>query len=344
MAHVETMLRRHAYPYFGDRPMASILPGEIQAWVRKLGDGDESIDRRGLAPSTVGVLHGVVSGVFKSAVRDRMIMANPCEGTRLPRVERVRVLPPRTDQVEALRNAMPEELQALIVLAAGTGMRQGEMLGLTVDRIDFDRRELHVDRQLITDSWTRTRFGPPKTRASNRTIPLPQVVVDARADHVVTFPPGPAGLVFTLDREPITRQSFGHVWRPAARAADIPHGQGVHLLRHYYASLLIRYGESIKTVQARLGHATAAETLDTYSHLWPDSADRTREAIDAAFGNHVTPTAPPPDPTIPSSSDPAPPEIEAQPDESLRRSQERHRAHQQRPWGNGRPNSPGPAR
>ena len=57
-----------------------------------------------------------------------------------------------------------------------------------------------------------------------------------------------------------------------------------HALRHHYASLLIRFGESVKTVQARLGHASAAETLDTYSHLWPDSDDRTREAVDSALG------------------------------------------------------------
>jgi integrase len=58
----------------------------------------------------------------------------------------------------------------------------------------------------------------------------------------------------------------------------------MHALRHYDASLLIRYGESVKTVQVRLGHASAAETLDTYSHLWPDSDDRTRAAIDSVLG------------------------------------------------------------
>jgi Phage integrase family len=62
---------------------------------------------------------------------------------------------------------------------------------------------------------------------------------------------------------------------------DVPAATGMHDLRHYYASLLIRHGESVKTVQRRLGHATAAETPDTYSHLWPDSDDRTREAVDA---------------------------------------------------------------
>jgi len=62
------------------------------------------------------------------------------------------------------------------------------------------------------------------------------------------------------------------MWRPAVAAVDAaPAGTGMHDLRHFYASLLIRHGESVKVVQARLGHATAAETLDTYSHLWPDS-------------------------------------------------------------------------
>ncbi len=73
------------------------------------------------------------------------------------------------------------------------------------------------------------------------------------------------------------------MWRPATKRAGLD-GVVFHELRHYYASLLIRHGESVKVVQARLGHATAAETLDTYSHLWPDSEDRTREAIDGVLG------------------------------------------------------------
>jgi integrase len=55
-------------------------------------------------------------------------------------------------------------------------------------------------------------------------------------------------------------------------------------LRHYYASLLIRHNESVKVVQARLGHASAAETLDTYSDRWPASEDRTRLAVDEVLG------------------------------------------------------------
>lgn len=274
-AHIETTLRRHAYPTLGDRPLSSILPSDIQAWVKGLE----------LAPATVGVAHGIVSTIMKAAIRDRRIVANPCDGSKLPKVERKQVVPLTTEQVAALREALPPQLQALVTLAAGTGMRQGECFGLTVDRVRFLERTAVVDRQMVTLQGKPPEFGPPKTQASNRTIPLPKVVVDALAAHLKAFPAAADGLVFTLAGKPMTRQAFGHKWRPAVATAGLPTGTGFHALRHYYASLLIRHGESVKTVQARLGHASAVETLDTYSHLWPDSDDRTRDAIDSVLGS-----------------------------------------------------------
>lgn len=288
-AHVETMLRRHAYPTFGDRPLSAILPSDVQAWVKGLK----------LAPATVGVVHGIVSTIFKSAIRDRRVVGNPCDGTKLPRVEQKKVVPLTTEQVFAVEAAMPAELRALVTLAAGTGMRQGECFGLTVDRLRFLERIVTVDRQLVTVPGHGSKLGPPKTKASNRTIPMPQVVVDALAAHLAEFPTvtvagltktddgsdgEPVELVFTGDGRPLTRSWFGHRWRAAAAEAKLPAGTGFHQLRHFYASLLIRHGESVKVVQSRLGHASAAETLDTYSHLWPDSDDRTRDAIDSVLG------------------------------------------------------------
>ena len=109
-------------------------------------------------------------------------------------------------------------------------------------------------------------------------LPHGEVVVDALAAHSAAFPTD--DLVFLDERgQPIRRSQFGHLWRAAVEAAGAPNG-----LRHYYASLLIRHGESVKVVQAQLGHATAAETLDTYSHLWPDSDDRTWVAVDSVLG------------------------------------------------------------
>lgn len=87
-AHFETMLRRHAYPTFGDRPLTSIRPSEIQLWVRKLSAV--------LVPATVKVVHGIVASIF-TAIRDRRLIESPSVGTRLPKVEPNRVEPMATD-------------------------------------------------------------------------------------------------------------------------------------------------------------------------------------------------------------------------------------------------------
>jgi integrase len=117
-------------------------------------------------------------------------------------------------------------------------------------------------------------------------VPLPQVVVDALAPTSLAWPADEC--VFTTElAAPIRRTAFSErVWRPAVKRAGLG-GVTLHALRHFYASLLIRHGESVKTGQARLGHASAAETLDTYSHPWPDSDDRTRAAVDSVLGRTV---------------------------------------------------------
>jgi integrase len=274
--YIERQLRRHAYPILGDRPVSSIMPSDVQVWTKRLAEQ--------LAPSTVGVVHGIVSGIFRTAVRNRVIASNPCDDTKLPKVDKPQIQPLPTDVVHRLADAIPDRYRALVILAAGTGMRQGECFGLSVDRVNFLRREVRVDRQLVYISRQRPSFGPPKTPKSERIIPLPQVVIDALAAHLAAYPPGPDGLIFTTAAgEPIRRTSFGGAWRPTVKAAGAPIETGFHDLRHYYASLLIRHGESVKVVQARLGHASASETLDTYSHLWPDSDDRTRSAVDSVL-------------------------------------------------------------
>lgn len=96
--------------------------------------------------------------------------------------------------------------------------------------------------------------------------------------------------MFSDDKDrPIGRTWFNRaIWRPAVSAAGLPAGSHFHELRHFYASLLIEGGESVKVVQARLGHATADETLNTYAHLWPDTEDRSRAAVDAGLGKSLT--------------------------------------------------------
>lgn len=274
---VERHLRRHVLPVLGARPLGAVRASEVQAFVKGLSDR--------LAPTTTAVVYSRVAAIFAAAVRDRRIPSTPCVGITLPRRPRSRVEPLPTDGVQALAEAVAPRYRALVVLAAGTGLRQGEAFGLDGAHVDFLRRQVRVEQQLVTIGGQVPHIGPPKTEASIRAVPLPQVVLDELAAHVAAFGPGEHGLMFTTPSGgPIWRSTWAQTWATAVRRAGLPVGTRFHDLRHYYASLLIRHGESVKVVQARLGHASAAETLDTYSHLWPDSEDRTREAVDAVLG------------------------------------------------------------
>lgn len=267
--------------------LGQIRTSTIQGFVKTL-----SAD---LAPGTVEVIYRYVSAIFKAAVADRMIAASPCVRVRLPKAPPSKVVPITVEQVWALEAALPAQYRALVPLCAGTGLRQGEAFGLTADRINEHWKTITVDRQLVLIPSSGPAFGPPKTASSYRTIPVADVVLDALKAHVDEHGLGDDGLLFTNTvGGPIRRTRFSDAWRPAARAAGLAEGVGMHALRHFFASSLIAAGCSVVSVQERLGHATATETLNTYAHLWPDDDDRTRAAVDAVLGtSRVTPVSRP---------------------------------------------------
>jgi integrase len=276
---VDSQLRNHILPFFGERPVASIRPSHVQSWVKSRSTV--------LSPAVIKVAYRFLSSIFRSAVRDRLISVSPCEQIRLPRVDRSRIVPLSTDAVLRVVALMPSRYRAAVVLSAGAGLRQGEVLGLQARHVDFLGRIVHVEQQMITAAGP-PYIGPPKTPSSVRTLPISEAVIEELARHFeaenITSGQRDRMVFTTASGALIRRSSFAEVWRRAADAAHLPPGTGFHALRHFYASLLIRHGESVKVVQERLGHSTAAETLDTYSHLWPDSQDRTRQAVELVLG------------------------------------------------------------
>lgn len=226
---------------------------------------------------------------------------NPCTAIELPDVVRPDVVPLSCDDIEALIDAMPAHLAATVLVAAWSGLRQEEVLGLRQQRLSLlgsrDERgrmvtpSLHVAEQLQTLTGPPS-LVPPKTKRSNRRVPLPRVLVDGLAGHLAEHPVGDDGFVFTNTAgRPLRRGLFIASWSKAVERAGLPKGTRFHMLRRTYASTLIEAGESVTVVSKRLGHASAVETLNTYSHMWPDSDEHTVNVLDAAYERHASGTA-----------------------------------------------------
>lgn len=118
------------------------------------------------------------------------------------------------EQVAMMIDAVGHRYRALVVLLAGTGVRAGEALGLTADRVDFLRRQIVIDRQLVTNVGSLPTFGPCKTESRVRTIPAPDLVLAELARHFERFGTGADGLLFTDAKgDPIRRNALEHLWR-----------------------------------------------------------------------------------------------------------------------------------
>jgi integrase len=293
-AAVESRVRNHLLPTFGPMELRAIRPSAVQSWLR--GRSAEC------APRTVRVLLANLSSIFGAAVEDGLIHANPCAAASVkpPALDRRQVVPWTREQVAAVRDAHPERYRAVTPVGAGLGLRQGELFGLRVEDVDFLRRRVRVRRQVKLVKG-RPIFAPPKGR-KDREVPLPDVVAVAIAEHLrawpaveVTLPWADLGgeartapLVFTTrERGPVVRNHYnGYTWKPALVAAGIEptRANGMHALRHHYASVLLDGGVSIRALADYLGHADPGFTLRVYAHLMPEAEDRARSVVDAALG------------------------------------------------------------
>ena len=278
---LEVRLRVHLLPTFGGQELRAIRPSNVQAWLSGL--------QQLLAASYVRVLLANLSGILRAAVDDGLIARNPCQAksVRAPMVPRLRVRPWTSEQVQSVVAGHPDRYRVVPIVAAGCGLRQGEVFGLRVSDVDFLRRTLHVRQQVKLLADNRPMLTPPKG-GKTREVPLPATVATELAEHLRKYPPQPDGLVFTSrERRPLNRNYINtQVWKKALRTAGVEPSRtnGMHALRHYYASALLEAGVSIRAVSEYLGHADPGFTLRIYAHLMPTSDERARQAMDLALG------------------------------------------------------------
>ncbi|MEU7769667.1 site-specific integrase [Nocardia sp. NPDC049190] len=297
---LRSRLERQIYPVLGHLTFDRIeKPSTVRDFVAGMVD-------RGLSDNYQAVLFTIVSSVCDSAVDDRVIGRNPCKvkTVRRPVARSPKVVVWSEERLHAVKSGLDERFRVVADLGAGAGLRQGEILGFSPDDVDRVAKVIRVERQIKTVNGV-MMFALPKG-GKTRAVPVSNAVLMCIDNHVRKFPPvsvqlpwgkpdgqlvtvpvlmtGEAGRLYTGDL--FTKV----VWLGAFRNAGLEYRgriDGMHALRHLFASMLLAAGCSVTELAEYLGHSDPGFTLRTYTHLVPSSYERARHAIDRMFGRPV---------------------------------------------------------
>ncbi len=265
----ESLLRRYIRPVLGGRILSAVTPLDVQDAYQKMID-------RGLSSRTVRYTHSVLRSAIRQAIRWRLLLQDPTDGAQLPRLGRREMRVLTAEQSRAFLEAFREtHYGALFALALTTGMRPSEYLAVKWQDIDWDRGTVSVVRTLerARGGW---RFSETKRARSRRIIKLQEwvlkvlKVLQSRTIQRSGWSwPDAAELVFTTPAgRPISSDKLAITFKAALRQAELPIIR-LYDLRHTSATLALAAGVPPKVVAEQLGHASAAFTLDIYSHLLP---------------------------------------------------------------------------
>ena len=285
------ILRRYIRPAIGTRILASLSPLEIQAAYQVM------IDRK-LSARTVRYAHAVLRAAIRQAIRWQLLLNDPTQGVELPREQCREMSVLTTEQARSfLRTASHSPQACLFAVALTTGMRPSEYLALCWRDIDWDRGTISVIRTLHRNEgqWT---FADTKRVRSRRVVKLQtwvlrllvklrheneEVTTERKSDSEF------ADLIFTTARgEPIDEECLvKKYFKPILRNAGLPDIR-LYDLRHTSATLALTVGVPPKVVSEQLGHASAAFTLDTYSHVLPHMQEEAAAKMEAALVSGIS--------------------------------------------------------
>lgn len=272
-------------PKLGKFKLADLRPEVIQRFYnRKLKEGKSN--------HSVHFTHKVLNTALTHAVKLGLLAKNPCKATTPPRPDHNEMSVYDEDQIQILlitAKEIGDPYYPVYYLALHTGMRQGELLGLRWDDLDWDKRTLRVQRQVVRPKGGGFDFTKPKSKSGIRTIILGNQMLSVLRDqqsyvnvlkedvgkdwkeHNLMFP----SLVGTPVLNSNLRRSFARL----LGASGLPKLR-FHDLRHTAASLMLNHGIPVLIVSKRLGHSKPSITLDVYGHLIPSKQEEAAELMD----------------------------------------------------------------
>ncbi len=270
----ESRINSHIKPALGHIRLQELNPTQIQTFYNSL------TRKKALSPKTVKNVHGILHKALSQAVKLRYIGFNPCDACELPRMERREIQPFTEREITAFLAEIRESepLSRLFTVALFTGMREGEICGLAWDAVDFRAGTITVRQQLQKEkkkggchyiATTKSERARIITAAPYVMGILKEIFAEQKKQHLLC---GLAwknewNLVFVRpDGSYIPPQNALRRFKAVASRIGRPDAR-FHDLRHTYAVTALQEGDSVKTVQENLGHATASFTLDVYGHV-----------------------------------------------------------------------------
>ncbi|MGA8296570.1 MAG: tyrosine-type recombinase/integrase [Acidimicrobiales bacterium] len=288
----ESMLRVHVLPAFKGRPVGNVDQALVRRFIADLSAG-------GAAPGTVRAARKILRLVLATAVSDGALRANPCDGVRLPRSAKAEMHFLTPDQVATLADAIENppikpgggehrrsaypDLARLVIFAAYSGLRAGEIGALRVSRLNLLEGSVDVAESVSEVTDHGLVFGPTKTFETRR-VPIPRFICELLAEQLAGSDADRDAFVFRgSNGGPLRHGSFyKRHFKPAVVRAGLPESVRFHDLRHTYAAMLIAQGAHPRAMMERLGHSSVTVTLNTYGHLLPGIDASLTDALDRA--------------------------------------------------------------
>lgn len=279
-------------PQLGSTPLAKLSAQQIQLAYSRLIDA-------GSSPKTVADCHGVLHGALEDAMRMGLVMRNVADMVHPPRKKQPAMHIFSAEEMSRfLAQVRGDRFEALYVLAFSSGAREGELLGLRWQDIDFPGHTIQIRQAVQETDDDRFILAEPKTAYARRTIALPEAAMQALAEHwkrqIIESErlgerwANPLNLVFPnlygaiMIPHNITKRSF----KQHLLAIGMPREVRFHDIRHTHATQLLALGVNVKAVSERLGHADVATTLRTYTHVLPHMQQSAVDVTASLLGSY----------------------------------------------------------
>ena len=286
----EAIIKKHITPIIGAVKLQAVKGTHVQKVYNTMTEA-------GLSGKTVKNVSAVLHKAFSMAVKQKLIISNPCDAAELPKAEHKEIHPLTDDEIPRFLAAIDESpMRNAFALCLFAGLREGECLGLSWGQVDFERGRITVSQQLQKEKTKGGKYyiAPTTKSGKPRTIEPPPIAFQyLRAERVKQLEnrlkAGPAwdnpdDLVFTDETgKHYAIHTFYKRFKAIAASIGRPDARP-HDLRHTTATVAISSGADIKSVQDLLGHATASFTLNVYAHtseqMMKDTASRMQNYYD----------------------------------------------------------------